>query len=70
MAGFVDGMISDRKQLMENMAMHRQPVELSESGGDVITFLLPHHNPTSCVLAGQLEDCCNSPTETESGRLL
>ena len=38
---FMDGTISDRKPLMENTFMQRQPVELSESRGNVITFLLP-----------------------------
>ena len=36
---FLDGTISDRKQLVEITAMHRQPVQLSESGCGVITFL-------------------------------
>ena len=51
----MDGTIKDRKQLMENMVMHRQPVELFESRGDVIMFSLPHHEPSSCV-----PDCLQS----------
>ena len=35
---FMDGMIRERKQLMENAVMHRQPVQLSERWGDVIRF--------------------------------
>ena len=48
--GLLDRMISDRKQLMKNTVMHRQPVQLPESGGDKITLSLPHHDPSSCVL--------------------
>ena len=48
----MDATISDRKQLMENAVMHRQPVQLSESGGDVITFSLLRHDPSSCVRYG------------------
>ena len=29
---FMHGTTSDTKQLMENMVMHREPVQLSESG--------------------------------------
>ena len=46
----VDGTVCGRKQLMENAATHRQPVQLSESGGDVITPSLPQHDPRRCVL--------------------
>ena len=34
----MDGTTSDRKQYVENTVMHRQTVQLSESGGDMITF--------------------------------
>ena len=51
----MDETISDRKQLMENTVKHRQPVELAENKDDVITFFLPHHDPSSCVL-----DCLQS----------
>ena len=37
----MDGIISDRKQLAANTITSMQPVELSESRGNVITFLLP-----------------------------
>ena len=43
----MDKTMSDRKQLMENMVMHRHPMQLSESGDDMITFSLPHHDPSS-----------------------
>ena len=68
------------KQLMENTVTHKKLVELSESRGDVITFFLPHHDPSSCVLdclqsfdlsvAVHLGDYRNSLTRTELGRLL
>ena len=48
----MDGTISDRKQLTENAVVHRQPVQLSENGGDVITFSLPRHDSSSCVRYG------------------
>ena len=51
----MDETISDRKQLMENTVTHRKLVELSENRGDVITFSLPHNDPSSCVL-----DCLQS----------
>ena len=51
----MDGTINDRKQLLENTVTHRQPVELSESRGDVLTFSVPHHSPSSCAL-----DCLQS----------
>ena len=35
----MDGSTSDRKQLIENTVMHRHPVQLSQSGGDVFTFV-------------------------------
>ena len=44
----MDGTLSDRKQLMENMIT--VSVQLSESGGIVIMLFLTHHNPSSCVL--------------------
>ena len=43
----MDGMVSDRKQLMENMVTHRKSVQLSESMGDVIMCSLPHHDTSS-----------------------
>ena len=52
---FMGGTVSDRKQLMENTVTHRKPVQLSEKKGDVITFSLPHHDLSSCVL-----DCLQS----------
>ena len=69
---FMDETISDRKQLMENTAMHWHPLQLfktNESGsdGDVIMFSLPHHNP-STVAAVFWTACsfliciCGSPT--------
>ena len=51
----MDETISDRKQLMENTVTHRQPVELAENKDDVITFSLPYHVASSCVL-----DCLQS----------
>ena len=33
----MDGTTGDRTWLVENAVMHGQPVQLSESGGDVIT---------------------------------
>ena len=36
---FMDGSTSDRKQLIENTVMYRHPVQLSQSGGDVFTFV-------------------------------
>ena len=47
---FMDGMIRERKQLMENAVMHRQPVQLSERWGDVIRFSPSRHDHSSCVL--------------------
>ena len=47
---FMDRMICDTKQLMENMVTHRQPVQHSASGSDVITLSLPHHNPRTYIL--------------------
>ena len=49
---FMDGTVNDRGQRVENSVMHRQPVQLSESVGEL---LRPRHlrsvgsNPKICV---------------------
>ena len=56
----------NRKQLMENTVMHRQPVQLSEREADASTIMFsqPHHDHSCCVLdCLQLLICvCGSPT--------
>ena len=47
---FMDGMIRERKQLMENAVMHRQPAQLSERWRDVIRFSPSRHDHSSWVL--------------------
>ena len=57
----MDGTISDREQhMMKSKIMHRQPVQLSESGGDVIQYELFYKNKQA-ILSTKRTDTVSFP---------